>query len=296
MVWNAVYCGNCGASIDVGSDVCRQCGAPAPRTPVDPGRQAPSVPAAAYDPTPGATGYTTSTRVTTLHVPGPPAAPGGRRTSKRVLAGSLLPTISIVFIVIGMLTTQWYVLSDESTLEWFGVTTDIDTDMDYGLTKSKYNIVTVVDGERDEMEGEMEYEVIDELGDVEYIGYAKTTRMLMFVGIVLIAAFIAFGIVAGLGLLASVGAIGRFLPFVVGLVAFALLLSGLLYFASNFGGQIDEDFDYAYGMMPDSAHVGGSWYFVLVGAILLLVGSLMTIGPKASAGGGTVQRPTTPIV
>ena len=65
--------------------------------------------------------------------------------------------------------------------------------------------------------------------------------------------------------------------------------SGLLYFASNFGAQIEEDFDYAYGEMPDSAGVGGSWYMVLVGAILLLVGALLTIGPKAVADGGTVQ-------
>ena len=216
-------------------------------------------------------------------------APGGRRTSKRVLIGSILPILSIVFIIIGMMTTQWYVLSDESTLNWMGVTTEMEFDLDYGLTKAKFYIMMDVDGTTNTLEDEVEYKDVDNDDSVEYIGYAKTTRMLMFIGIAIIAAFTAFGIVAGVGLLASMGTIGRFLPMVIGLVAFALLLVGLLYFASNFGAQIEEDFDYAYGEMPDSAGVGGSWYMVLVGAILLLVGALLTIGPKAVADGGTVQ-------
>jgi hypothetical protein len=219
-----------------------------------------------------------------LHVPGQQPPLGGRRTSKRVLAGSILPIITIVLIAIGLMTTQWYVLSDEATLEWFGVTTEMEIDLEYGLDEGEYYIATTVDGEKDTMEGEIDYADVDDPDEAKYIDYARTTKMLMIVGIVLTATFIAFGIVAGLGLLSRMGAVGRFLPMVVGLVAFAVLLIGLLYFSSNFGGQVEEDYDYAYGKMPGTAHVGGSWYFALVGAILMLVGSLLTVGPRATTG------------
>ena len=174
----------------------------------------------------------------------------------RVVVGATMGLLAVVLVLVSMFTVGWYKVSYEEVIPG----EELDLEFNMGLSKVRAGIT-----------GETEEEEYEDNTAMKEVG--STTMVLLVVGLVFAIMFLILGSIGALGV---GGDTMHIVPMLTGLVAGVILLVATVYFAAAFPDAFDEDTGVTAEDIQLDRTVSYSFLMALFGAILCLLGGVMT--------------------
>ncbi len=199
-----------------------------------------------------------------------------RAYSKRVLLGASIGFIALIILIAGMATHSWYVATETQEDNW--------DDYIY-VMELRFGLSGVEWVEEEWWEGNLDYtdrftERYSDDSDVrnsDFVNVAYTTSALLWVGLLLAIIFVPMAFLSGSGFFDRSQRMVKHVHFFLGLLAFVLIIAGVLYYSATFPNAIASD-DAWYDIDNyDSAGVGWGVYVTLAAGIVLLFATAMTM-------------------
>ncbi len=185
--------------------------------------------------------------------------------------GLILGAIGLILAVVAIASIGWFVI--ESTDDASGVYC--------GLREIEYRYAN---GQQVTYDYSRSYAMLEEEmnRDLDMRGVASGTFWLLVIGLSLAGTFLLFALLSLVGVFRGASA---WLPMLTGFIAGIMIILAASYFGIAFQDAMENDFDQELTESEDTDHgLGGVWYLALVGGILVLLGSLLTlVRPQAPA-------------
>jgi hypothetical protein len=198
------------------------------------------------------------------------------KVSTRVVIGGCLGAVAVILVLVSLFPQSWYSATYDG--EYYG--SPLYVEEEYGA----YDATWKWEGEGIGIDwGGERLVVYDDYGGdkPDYLKYIERIPTFLITGIVLAVIFSILALMVGAGRLAQKTTPLRFLPVAFGIASGVILLAGILYFALNFPEGLEDAFLEVYENEPSSASFGYAFYLALAGAVLVLLGALVSVPVKA---------------